>query len=287
MSTKHPLRGVTRPRTPAEWAAALDVATVTRAAGDLISFAHSAGIAAGVPLASSEIHALHGLPDTALLSADGLWRVSWCAHDGYWDWAHYDRPAARVALDMAHDMRGAGLPDHPAIVRQQLTTWRTAAYRIAEELLAQLTIVYPRYHGEVLVDFTHTDDGDPTLAGRIWREAHDASGPGVDASWLVADLEHDEDFSSWQLSVCRYYARGRPEFIETVAADSRQVHPRTFSVLVDTLRERGYGTIGPWVETDGQGDFGILVVRSDLEHRGSPTTTMWTKRNSSSGRFTS
>jgi hypothetical protein len=263
---------VTRPTTPAEWAAALDVATSTQATlyegdvhsatSDLISFAHVGGAAAGVSLASGEIHALHGLPDTALLSADGLWRVSWCAHDGYWDWAHYDRPAARVALDMAHDLRVAGLPDHPAIVRQQLTTWRTAAYPIADELLAQLTIVYPGYHGEVLVDFTHTFDGDPSLAGRIWQEAHDASGVDLSSSWLVADLEHDEDFSSWQLSVCRYHARGRPEFIETVAADSRQVHPRTFSVLVDTLRERGYGTIGPWVETDGQGDFGILVVHS-------------------------
>jgi len=260
---------------------------VQSAAGDLISFARAGGTAAGVSLAGGEIHALHGLPDTALLSADGLWRVSWCAHAGYWDWAHYERPTVRVAIDVAHDMRGAGLPDHPAIVHQQLTTWRTAAYRIADDLLAQLAIVYPRYHREGCADATHTDDGDLTLAGRVWQEAHDASGADRSSSWLVADLEHDEDFSSWQLSVCRYYARGRPEFIETVAADSRQVHPRTFSVLVDTLRERGYGTIGPWVETDGQGDFGILVVRSDLEHRGSPTTTMWTKRNSSSGRFTS
>ena len=107
MSTKHPLRGVTRPRTPAEWAAALDVATATRAtlhhagdvqsaAGDLISFAHSAGTAAGVSLASGEIHALHGLPDTALLSADGLWLVSWCAHDAYWDWTHYEPPSLEL-----------------------------------------------------------------------------------------------------------------------------------------------------------------------------------------------
>ena len=269
MSTKHP-RGVTRPRTPAEWAAALDVVTSTRAtlhhagdvqsaAGDLISFAHTAGIAASVPLASGEIHALHGLPDTALLSVDGLWRVSWCAHDGEWDWAHYERPTVRVALDMAHDLRVAGLPDHPAIVRQQRTTWRTAAYRIADELLANLHIVYPRYHGEGRADATHTDDGDPTLAGRIWQGSHDASGPGVDASWLVVDLEHDEDFSSWQLSVCRYHARGRPEFIETVVTGT----PEPSSAdLEASLRGSGYGTIGPWVEVGGYGDVGILVVHS-------------------------
>ena len=272
MSTKHPLRGVTRPRTPAEWAAALDVVTSTRAtlhhagdvqsaAGDLISFAHSAGTAAGVSLASGEIHALLGLPDTALLSADGLWLVSWCAHDAYWDWAHYERPAVRVALYMAHDLRAAGMPDHPAIVRQQLTTWRTAARRIADDLLAQLTIIFvtdevPRAGR---VDATHTDDGDLTLAGRIWQGAHDASGPGVDASWLVADLERDEDFSSWQLSVCRYHARGRPEFIETVVTGT----PEPSSAdLEASLRERGYGTVGPWVETDGCGDFGIIVEHS-------------------------
>ena len=83
MSTKHPLRGVTCPRTPAEWAAALNVATATRA-----TLHH-----AGVSLAGGEIHALHGLPNSALLSADGLWRVSWCAHDGYWDWEYYEPPS--------------------------------------------------------------------------------------------------------------------------------------------------------------------------------------------------
>ena len=104
MSTKHPLRGVTCPRTPAEWAAALDVATATRATlhhagdlhsavSDLISFARAGGTAAGVSLAGGEIHALHGLPNSALLSADGLWRVSWCAHDGYWDWEYYEPPS--------------------------------------------------------------------------------------------------------------------------------------------------------------------------------------------------
>ena len=221
---------------------------------------HSAGIAAGVPLASSEIHALHGLPATALLSADGLWRVSWCAHDGYWDWAHYERPTVWVALDMAHDLRVAGLPDHPAIVRQQLTTWRTAAYRIADELLAQLTIVYPRYHGEVLVDFTHTFDGDPTLAGRIWQEAHDASGVDLSSSWLVADLAWSEGFDGWTLTVRRFRPHINPLVVEVICVGPRP--QPNLSGLVGSLRERGYGTVGPWVETDGCGDFGIIVVHS-------------------------
>ena len=260
MSTKHPLRGVTRPRTPAEWAAALDVATATRAASDLISFAHVGGAAAGVSLASGEIHALHGLPDTALLSADGLWRVSWCAHDAYWDWAHYERPTVRVAIDVAHDMRVAGLPDHPAIVRQQLTTWRTAAYRIADDLLTQLTIVYPGYYGEVLVDFTHTFDGDPSLAGRIWQEAHDASGVDLSSSWLVADLAWSEGFDGWTLTVRRFRPHINPLVVEVICVGPRP--QPNLSGLVGSLRERGYGTVGPWVETDGCGDFGIIVVHS-------------------------
>jgi len=233
---------------------------VQSAVGDLIFFAHSAGTAAGVSLARGEIHALHGLPDTALLSADGLWRVSWCAHDGYWDWAHYDRPAVRVAIDMAHDLRAAGMPDHPAIVRRQLTTWRTAAYRIADDLLAQLTIVYPGYHGEGFVDLTHTFDGDPTLAGRIWQGAHDASDPGVSATWLVADLAWSEGFDGWMLTVRRFRPHLNPEDLEIVAADSRPPPPN-LSGLVGSLREHGYGTIGPWVETDGCGDYGIIAVR--------------------------
>ena len=260
MSTKHPLRGVTRPRTPAEWAAALDVVTSTRATCGLVSRAHAAGVVAGVSLASGEIHALHGLPDTALLSADGLWRVSWCAHAGYWDWAHYERPTVRVAIDVAHDMRVAGLPDHPAIVHQQLTTWRTAAYRIADDLLAQLAIVYPRYHREGCADATHTDDGDLTLAGRVWQEAHDASGVDLSSSWLVADLAWSEGFDGWTLTVRRFRPHINPLVVEVICVGPRP--QPNLSGLVGSLRERGYGTVGPWVETDGCGDAGILVEHS-------------------------
>jgi len=273
MSTKHPLRGVTCPRTPAEWAAALDTATATRAtlhregdlhsaASDLISFAHAGGTAARVSLAGGEIHALHGLDDAELLSADGEWLVSWSSQDGYWTGWLYERPAVRVAIDMTHDMWVAGLPDHPAIVRQQRSAWRTAARRIADELLVNLHFVFVTYGSETAdrADPTHTDDGDLTLAGRIWQGAHDASGPGVDASWLVADLEHDEDFNSWELTVRRYHARGRPEHIETVVTGT----PEPGSEYLEAyLRGSGYGTIGPWVEVDGygHGDTGIFVVR--------------------------
>jgi len=295
VSTKHILRGVTSPTTSAEWAAALDVATSTRAtlhhegdlhsaASDLISFAHAGGTAAGVSLAGGEIHDLHDLDDADLLSADGEWLVSWSSQDGYWTGWLYERPAVRVAIDMAHDMRAAGLPDHPAIVRQQRKAWQTAAYRVADELLVNLHFVFvtPAFPDASRTDAL-TNDGDLTLAGRVWQEAHAASDPGVDASWLVADLAHDEDFNSWELTVRRYHARGRPEHIETVASGP-SLSPGSGRA---DLRECGYGTIGPWVETDGYGHYGIIAVRSDLEHRGSPTTTMWTKRNSSSGRFTS
>ena len=114
---------VTRPTTPAEWARALDAMTADQvarhvssppdlhsAACGLVSRAHSAGVVAGVSLASDEIHALHGLSDTALLSADGRWAVIWCAREGYWDWEYYERPRVRVALCLAHDMPRAGSP---------------------------------------------------------------------------------------------------------------------------------------------------------------------------------
>ena len=268
---------VTRPTTPAEWARALDAMTADQvarhvssppwvqrstgvgAACGLVSRAHSAGVVAGVSLASDEIHALHGLPDTALLSADGRWAVIWCAREGYWDWEYYERPRVRVALCLAHDMRGAGLPDHPAIVRQQHLTWRTAARRIAEELLTQLTIIFvaDEVSRADRVDAARTFAGDLTLAGRIWQRAHDASDPGVSAAWLVADLAHDEDFNSWELTVRRYRARGRPEHIETVVTGT----PEPDSEYLEAyLRGSGYGTIGPWVEVGGYGDTGILVT---------------------------
>jgi len=271
MSTKHPLRGVTCPRTPAEWAAATratlhHAGDLHSAASDLISFAHAGGTAAGVSLAGGEIHALHGLDDAELLSADGEWLVSWSSQDGYWTGWLYERPAVRVVIDMTHDMWVAGLPDHPAIVRQQLTTWRTAARRIADDLLVNLYIAEDPGLDDAPYEVPGvgrtdalTNDGDPTLAGRIWQEAHDASGVDLSSSWLVADLAWSEGFDGWTLTVRRFRPYLNPEDLEIVAADSRP--QPDLSVLVDTLRERGYGTLGRWHETDGCGDFGILVVR--------------------------
>jgi hypothetical protein len=98
---------VTHPTTPAEWASALDgqgrrqvVRRVARtsdlrsAACDLISLARATGEAVGVSLARDEIHALHGLSDNVLLSADGEWIATWCNQDGYWVGEHYELPAS-------------------------------------------------------------------------------------------------------------------------------------------------------------------------------------------------
>jgi len=73
----------------------------------------------------------------------------------------------------------------------------------------------------------------------------------------VADLAHDGDFNSWELTVRRYRARGRPEHIETVVTGT----PEPDSEYLEAyLRGSGYGTIGPWVEVGGYGDTGILVA---------------------------
>jgi len=93
---------ITGPTTPREWADALDAATAAQvarlvdgeldlhsAAGELLSFVRVNGVAAGVSLAGEELHTLHGLSGSALLSADGEWLATWREQDGYWAGEHY------------------------------------------------------------------------------------------------------------------------------------------------------------------------------------------------------
>jgi len=263
----------TSPTSPAGWAHALDEATAARAttheldphsaASDVLSIAHSAGTTAGVSLASGELHALHELGDDILLSADGEWIATWWhAQGGYWIVEHYELPAVRVAIDMAHDLRVAGHPDHPVIVDQQRGWWRRVARRIADELLADLTIVYATYGSEAAdgADPTHDDDGDLTLAGRIWQGAHDVTGSPVGAAWTVADLTWNEDLDGWALTVQRLPSYSAPEHIETIVTGSAL--PPDCRHLEIGLRKHGYHPIGGWLQTEGYGDYGILVERA-------------------------
>lgn len=76
-----------------------------------------------------------------------------------------------VALDMEGDLHNAGLPTDDETIEAATEAWMHAATIIAAKLGVELVVVTDAQEWD-RCNPTHDQDGNVTVAGRIWQGAH-------------------------------------------------------------------------------------------------------------------